>query len=398
MTKKRRFRMALTVLTVVSCGGFLQCAARAGAPGGGTRVEAITDPALNNINAFEVTIPAKWHFQGVMLQGGSCDTMPYFVFRASSPDGLSFVERLPALSWVWGSGPLAGKNKGSCLPLQTALRAQDFLKYLAVMMKVEYVSDGPIPAEKNEQLQKSLAAMSKGSFNSTADMATAVVRYKNGSFPMKGFLGTTVQCMNNHWDARKPMFPGDPGFAASETHQCTAVVRYLVAPENQYDGIKKLWDAPEMGGKPNPAWFQAYSQRQQQQANARLAQAAQQSNAQLRAQHERFMQSQALQQRMHEDFMATMQRGTDMSMARTQQNMNARSTATSDWVDYALDRKTVLDPNTGQLSKVSSAYSYTWADSTGKMSYQTNDPTANPNGVLQGNWTKQTVVHGDGSQ
>jgi hypothetical protein len=93
-----------------------------------------------------------------------------------------------------------------------------------------------------------------------------------------------------------------------------------------------------------------------------------------------------------------MQRGTDMSMARTQQNMNARSTATSDWVDYALDRKTVLDPNTGQLSKVSSAYSYTWADSTGKMSYQTNDPTANPNGVLQGNWTKQTVVHGDGSQ
>jgi len=101
---------------------------------------------------------------------------------------------------------------------------------------------------------------------------------------------------------------------------------------------------------------------------------------------------------MHEQFLATMQRGTDMSMARTQQNMNARSTATSDWVDYALDRQTVRDPSTGQVSKVSSSYSYTWVDSTGKTSYQTNDPNANPNGVLQGTWTQQKVVHGDGSQ
>jgi len=93
-----------------------------------------------------------------------------------------------------------------------------------------------------------------------------------------------------------------------------------------------------------------------------------------------------------------MQRGTNMSMARTQENMNARSTATSDWVDYALDQKTVMDPNTGQVNKVSSSYSYTWVDSTGKAGYQTNDPNANPNGVLQGIWTKQQVVHGNGTQ
>jgi hypothetical protein len=27
-------------------------------------------------------------------------------------------------------------------------------------------------------------------------------------------------------------------------------------------------------------------------------------------------------------------------------------------------------------------------DSTGKVSYQTNDPNANPNGILQGTWTQ----------
>ena len=36
-------------------------------------------------------------------------------------------------------------------------------------------------------------------------------------------------------------------------------------------------------------------------------------------------------------------------------------------------------------------------DSTGKVGYQTNDVNANPNGSLQGTWTRQTVTHGDGS-
>jgi hypothetical protein len=145
-------------------------------------------------------------------------------------------------------------------------------------------------------------------------------------------------------------------------------------------------------------WFQAFEQRQQQIANVSLRQRERAQDAAQQAQNQRFEQSMALQQHMHEQFMATMQRGTDMSMAAAQQNMNARSTATSDWVDYALDQRTVADPNTGQISKVSNAYNYTWVDSTGKMSYQTDVPNANPNGVLPGNWTKQTVVHGDGSQ
>src|SRR5664279_3232889 len=122
------------------------------------------------------------------------------------------------------------------------------------------------------------------------------------------------------------------------------------------------------------------------------------SAAQMQAQQQQFNHDQAVRQHMHEDFMATMQRGTDMSMARTNESMNARSTATSDWVDYALDQRTVTDPNTGQISKVSSSYSNTWVDSSGKVSYQTNDVNANPNGVLPGTWTKQRVVHGDGTQ
>src|ERR1700734_3079619 len=71
---------------------------------GPRQVKYITDPSFNGMNAVAVSIPAKWHFQGVLFQAGNCASIPYFVFRASSPDGLSYVERLPALSWAWGSG------------------------------------------------------------------------------------------------------------------------------------------------------------------------------------------------------------------------------------------------------------------------------------------------------
>jgi hypothetical protein len=184
----------------------------------------------------------------------------------------------------------------------------------------------------------------------------------------------------------------------STINKCTAGVTYLSAPENQYATLVQLWNTPGLGGRIEEPWEQAWIQRNQQQSQQFMDQMRRNTQAQMQAQQQQFNHDQAVRQQMHEEFMATMQRGTDMSMARTQQSMNARSTATSDWVDYALDRRTVMDPNTGQVSKVSSAYNYTWVDSTGKVSYQTNDPNANPNGVLNGNWTKQSVVHGDGSQ
>jgi hypothetical protein len=38
---------------------------------GGTTKTYIQDPTLN-MNAAEVKIPANWHFQGVLYQGGNC--------------------------------------------------------------------------------------------------------------------------------------------------------------------------------------------------------------------------------------------------------------------------------------------------------------------------------------
>ena len=383
---------------------------------GGTRKEYITDPTLNNMNAFDVTIPAKWHFQGVLYQGGNCASTPFGVFRATSPDGLSVVERLPALGWVWGTGPMIGfMPKNDCLPLKGPMSAQEFLKYLAATMKLEYVADEPVPAEENAKVQKELQdadAAYAGSYKAmntqppknTVELARAIVRSTNGTFAMKGELRATVNCTETMSPGMKSLSAWAPGHPSqivtgppSTVDKCTVGVRYSSAPEAQYAELMRQWDAPGMGGHPEDAWQNAWIQRntaQMQQMTNQMNQAAAQ---QRQAQQQQFNHDQAVRQQMHEQFLATMQRGTDMSMARTQANMNARSTAASDWVDYALDQQTVRDPNTGQVSKVSSAYSYTWVDSSGKNSYQTMSPNADPNGVLTGNWTRQQQVHGDGT-
>ena len=121
------------------------------------------------------------------------------------------------------------------------------------------------------------------------------------------------------------------------------------------------------------------------------------NNATMQNQYKQFQLGQAARQRMNDDFNATIQRGTQMSMNQATQIANSDHTISSDYVDYSLDQQTVRDPNTGQLSKVSSTSSFTWLDASGKTSFQTNDPNANPNGTLQGTWTRQQKVHGDGS-
>ncbi len=83
------------------------------------------------MNAYEIHVPAKWHFQGILIQGGNCVPVPFGVFRTTSLDGLTFVEQMPTLGWAWGTGPGANVNNSGCLPLRQAMGAQDFLKYLS---------------------------------------------------------------------------------------------------------------------------------------------------------------------------------------------------------------------------------------------------------------------------
>ena len=377
------------------------------ASAGGTRVEYIKDPTLNDMNAIPVTIPAKWRFQGALFQMGNCVREPFSVWRATSPDGLSFFENMPTLGWVWGTGPALGSmQKDGCLPLQGAMSAQDFLKYVSSLLQVEYLAAEPVPPEQNAPAQKYARDMeASGKSKWRAELARASVSYKNGTFAMKGLLKVTMYCTEAVSPGVQSVSPWSPGHPASmvtgppsTVDQCNANVSYLTAAESQFTGMLQQWNVPGMGGQLGldawqTAWTQRYVNRVRQQTDATIAA----SNAQFQAQQVYFRHIAEVQQQMHEQFLATMQAGTDRSMARAAQVANSNHRMAQDWVDYSLDRQTVLDPATGQVSKVSSSYSQTWVNSSGQT-FQTNDVNANPNGSLSGNWTKQQVMHGDGAK
>ncbi len=376
-------------------------------PGASTRPEPLNDPSLG-ITAATFNVPAKWHFQGVLMQGGPCVGIPFAVFRMTSPDGLSFVEQLPKFGWIFATGPAASVKHDGCLPLKTALGAQEFLKYISATLNVQYLNDEPVSPSLKAKLFKEkadaeavyapqYAAAHLQPPKSTLELAWAAVRYRNGSFVIKGRLQTVVSCNETTTPGMKSMLRGMADRPESVNTSCQASVRYISAPENQFPSVAALIDDSNIGPVQNQAWVQAWISRSNQQAQQMMSQMNAAFMAQSRASAQQFAHDQAVRQQMHEQFLATMQRGTDLSMQRAAEASNSRQRQAADVVDSVLDRQTVRDPNTGQVSKVSSAYSYTWVDSTGKTSFQTQDPNANPNGTLQGNWTRQEVTHADGT-
>jgi len=364
----------------------------AGVLPGGMQTATIHDPGMD-MDAFTVPYPAKWHFQGAVLQGTSCTNIPMAVFRVFSPDGLSEIERMPRVDWRWGTMPPGGKPPVGCVPFKDVMTAKQILQYTSAILKVEYVQDLPVAPEKVAAYRQALAPIAGAPagygmkrFPDEGDLASALVRYKNGSFTMEGRLDAQVRCQHTQMGPANRLW---------DLHVCWANLKYAHAPAAQFNAVSAMSD--DVRENIVQQWLSAYLTEQARQGQEMLNNQMKTNNARMAAQREQFERGQAMRQRQNDEFNATLARGTQMSMNQAAQVANSNHTITSDWTDYSLDQQTVRDPNTGQVSKVSSTYSYTWLDGSGKVAYQTTDPNADPNGALKGNWTRQQVVHGDGS-
>ena len=378
------------------------------AAAGGVRQEHIFDSHLN-LNAYDVTVPASWKFDGIYVPGSSCVQIPFPVFRMYSPDGLTEIRRLPRFDWSWTTGKFKGQQGSDCLDLKQDMSAQEFLKYLIGMMQVAYIRDFPIPQEAIDAQQKvfdqtnkameagaaqldkmnaSLAVMKNQPKNQPATqhggLAAAVAEYRNGTFTIEEEITVRLMCMH------APLNFGPDRDAFTES--CNATVRIVRAPKGQLDAV--LAKTQGVGAVENPEWASKYFDYTMAVAKARSDQMFRDSNARMQQQHDEFERGQAVRAQQHQQFLATMQEGTNRSMARAAEAANSRHAIAQDWCDYALDRQTVT--GAGGTVKISNAYNQTWTDGTGNY-YQTNDPNTNPNGVLSGNWTLTTQVHGDGT-
>jgi hypothetical protein len=359
-------------------------------PATGTTTLTIPDPSFNNMPATIQTIPGGWKGQGIILTT-ACTTQPFAVFRAYSPDGLMQMRYEPVFGWVWQPN-YKGANTTGCIPVTQQMTAAQFLQYYVNTIPggVHVVGTMPVPDNYQQQWQ-SYAQQVNGVYSKaagnlrqtvTADTAALHIETVNGSFVLEERLRTVVVCTLNN----------NPGIMNGGT--CWSRVDVLSAPEDELDVLVGLADGANMpNAQPLPAWQQAVLARQKQQAQAQMAMLMKVQQAEANALNSEFQQFSNMMNANHAAAMQQQESQFQSAMANANAQMNAQSTAASDWVDYALDQQTVAGPN--GVANVSSAYAQTWSD--GTHYYQTNDPNVNPNGVLAGDWTLTTQVHGNGS-
>jgi hypothetical protein len=352
----------------------------------------ITDPTLNNMPAATLTIPAGWKLDGIEMQSPCTNGQPWPVFRAYSPDGLMQYRIEPVIGWGWPSG---GKNDSDgCAKVTGAISAANFLQYYLGTMAggVHVVGPMPVAAAYSQWAQGLAAQFNKTNSglpqavqtNNTADTAALRVQVVNGSFVVEERLRVAVECAVGTG-------------SSANSGRCWARLDVITAPQGKLDQVAQIVDTNNLPHGVNaPQYVQAVMQRLQQQNTqqgaAQLRQLTAQENAASQTLYNAFQQNMARSSSEHQAFMQQQESSFQSSMNNASAAMNARSTAASDWVDYALDQQTVT--GAGGTVKVSNAYSQTWSNGTDW--YQTNDPNANPNGVLQGNWTPTTQVHGNG--
>lgn len=331
------------------------------------------------MTAYNVKIPSSFKFQGAYVAGTSCVSGPFPVFRAYSPDGLKEFRALPRFDWTWNNSPYGNKSGTDCLNIQKELSPEEFIKYLVGVLQVAYVGEAPVPPGPAASYQKTLADLNArgGGMHSSGGTAAALVTYKNGSFVIDEQISVTTLCMKTMMN-----IPGQNWFSEN----CSAFVNLVRTPKGQLTSLVSAIEAQSGGASVNQQWSNTYNQ-------TMLNNMVRQNAAIMQQRQVAFEQGQAIRAQQHQQFMAQMQAGTDASMAHAAQVANSNHAIAQDWCDYSLDQQTVT--GSGGTVKVSSAYANTWSN--GSQYYQTNNPNTNPNGVLPGNWTPQTKVHGDGT-
>jgi hypothetical protein len=350
------------------------------------QVVALPDPSLGGIPAVFVAVPKDWKASGQMSMN-ECVTLPNPSWNATSPDGQSTFEVLPEFAWRLGASARFGR---SCDPFNGTPSAAEFLKLFAAKLpdQVQIVSRMDVPdafRKREENFTNNMNAANAKTpqpirLHSTGDVAALKATDASGhELRLRGWL----QC-------RQGPQGGD----------CFVKVDVLRTPKGRLDALIAEVDGPNLVMEvPDQQWLAAYMARQQhvgQQQMDTLVGNAKAGSDMLRKQ---YLDSSARLQSEHEAGLQQIERQGHDANANAFNAMNARTTAASDWRDYAADQQTVSGVN--GTYKTSSQYSNVWSSPYGPAlsngrTFGSTDNTLDPNTATDNTWTQDVKVHGNG--
>ncbi len=363
-----------------------QSPARAAAPhsSGQMKTVEVIDPFFGQ-RAFTMTIPADWNFEGTVFRGRN-GAGPELVYRASSPDGLTGVQRLPRYDWEWSDDPAYQRAlQTSQTKAMKPMPAGEFVKQVVLpdaRPRAQASAIQPIPdlseklaeqdRHRNEMLANLAATAHMPASHLTSNAERVRIQYDFGGHAEEEWIAAVTSTQD---------FPSMPSrvrsMRAFPAHSiCQAWVTGARAPKGQLDASDNRLIAIIRSASPDPAWQQKEDAFVLKQTQIQMAQAQQQGQA-LQAQIMR--QSQAALANQRAIFDRSMNSARAMSEAGHQ---SAMATA-----EHMGDVQPMVDPVTGRTGQVSNQYNYSYANGDGSV-VQTNSPTSNPNAQLRGNWTR----------
>jgi len=376
----------------------------AGSAGGGHRLQAswtpskiswsggrtadINDPALGE-TAFTVAVPPGWNFVGAILRPGGCykpsipaDGLSYTVL---GPDGYTAVGQLPGAAWSWasdGSSPLP-----KCSPIAIDSAAGFLLNIAVPNMHPDATGVKLVPPTPQMQHNLEVARQQANQAQTYGmqshrliDSARVRLEYNIGDQPMEEMLFAILDCQQTSM----PAYPALRRPALDKRFCSIHGTVFRRAPKGQLDAL--LNTAP-----PAPRIDQAWDQHISQRMMAAFQQYQKASDDQFRSIQKHFADQTAAMLKKGRDFQASQQSSFDHAMAADKATQDSIDHASHLQVLDSLNRQDFIDPTTGRKIETSNQYTHNWINSDKNAVVLNDDPTFDPNGVVdpvRQSWTE----------
>ena len=244
---------------------------------------SVVDPVMN-MAAFTVTVPADWTFEGAVLRRRGGGDVAAYVYRASSPDGLTGVQMMPRVDWHFAKDPRAIQNSGTGAcnlhpPLTAMQQAADIAAKARPNPKLGPVEKVPTPKldefvqKTNQQFDAQARSFGKpnDAAHLSADAARVRLKYDFQGHPEEETFLVTTQIYDLGIAVASTGAYGiiQPGFSRMQNTQTS--VSASRAPEGHLESSQPLFDKIGSSVKLVPEYDQAMMALAQQrfdQANA----------------------------------------------------------------------------------------------------------------------------------